>query len=147
MKQKTILILILLAALVVSGVIAADIGTKATVTVSATKATPTVTAAPTIAETVENLTIVKTGNTTISAGLSMKSTPVEKAILLSSITKSALAPVKFPYSIEDSNCTVVVEITKYRCTSEMCGYWVTATRGGKEVATNSPIWIYPPPYQ
>jgi membrane peptidoglycan carboxypeptidase len=29
----------------------------------------------------------------------------------------------------------------------ICGYWIEATRNGKEVYTNSPIWISPPPYE
>ncbi len=92
----------------------------------------------------ENITVVKSGSTAISAALAVKSTYPEKVALLSSATKTALSTVSYPYSVNDSSTSIT--IIKYRCTSEMCGYWVTATRGGQEVATNSPIWISPPPY-
>jgi hypothetical protein len=148
MRKTTSLILILLImALAVSGVIAADIGTKATATVSATKITATATPEPTAAETVENITVTKTGNTTIASALATKSTAAEKTAVLTAAASSALSAVKYPYSVETIDNTTLIEITKYRCTSEMCGYWITATRDGKEIATNSPIWISPPPYE
>jgi hypothetical protein len=98
-----------------------------------------------IVDIVENITVVKTGSTAISSALAVKNAYPEKVALLSSTTKAALSAVSYPYSITDT--TTSIAIIKYRCTSEMCGYWITATRGGKEVATNSPIWISPPPYE
>jgi hypothetical protein len=52
---------------------------------------------------------------------------------------------KYPYKISGTEIT----INKYKCDEKMgiCGYWIKATRNGKEVYTNSPIWISPPPYE
>ena len=127
---------ILLAMLVIAPVMAAGTVTKTTTApISEVK------------DIVENITVVKTGSTAISDSLATKGSVTEKATLLSSVTKTTLAFTKYPYIVGNSDNSGTIEITKYRCTSEMCGYWITATRGGKEVATNSPIWIYPPPYQ
>jgi len=51
------------------------------------------------------------------------------------------------YPIEISKMTTSFKIIKYRCDEKMqiCGYWIEAFRNGKTVATNSPIWISPPP--
>jgi len=134
--KHALVFLLLLAMLVVAPALAAGTVTKTTTAPVAE-----------VKDIIENITIVKSGSTTISDTLSIKGTTTEKAIFLSSMTKTALALTKYPYSVEDTDTSLAVEITKYRCTSEMCGYWITATRGGKEIATNSPVWIYPPPYQ
>lgn len=134
--MKHALVFILLAMLVAAPVMAAGTVTKTTTAPISE-----------IKDIVENITVVKTGSTAISDSLATKGTVSEKATLLSSVTKTALTLTKYPYSVEDTDISVVIEITKFRCTSEMCGYWITATRGGQEIATNSPIWIYPPPYQ
>ena len=53
------------------------------------------------------------------------------------------------YPIEISKMTTSFKIIKYRCDEKMqiCGYWIEAFRNGKTVATNSPIWISPPPIE
>jgi len=86
--------------------------------------------------------IIRQGSTAISDSLASKSAP-EKSSILSTATSTALKDVKYPYLVVGSEVTIL----KYRCTSEMCGYWVSCQRGGKEVKTNSPVWISPPPYQ
>jgi PKD repeat protein len=69
----------------------------------------------------------------------------EKSAILSTATDTALKAEKYPIDISKDSKTIVT-IEKYRCTSDICGYWITATRDGQEVATNSPVWISPPPY-
>ena len=54
----------------------------------------------------------------------------------------------YPYDVASpAESKTTFKILKIRCDEKMqiCGYWVYATRDGKEVATNSPIWISPPP--
>ena len=72
--------------------------------------------------------------------------PYEKSVILATTTDGTLKAEKYPLDISPDK-TTVIKIEKYRCTAEMCGYWISATRDGKEVATNSPVWISPPPYE
>lgn len=67
----------------------------------------------------------------------------EKATVLASETDKILAAEKYPYQIDKTEITII----KYRCTVDVCGYWISATRNGQEIQTNSPIWISPPPYE
>lgn len=99
--------------------------------------------------------IVYQGSTAIRDSLISKS-PTESAnAILSTATLTSLKDVQYPYDISTSkndgtkNIITIFKVQKYRCdkTTEMCGYWIGATRDGKEVQTNSPIWISPPPYQ
>lgn len=84
------------------------------------------------------------GSRAIADSLASKSAG-EKNSILSAATDTVLKDVKYPYTIEKTEITIL----KYRCDKDMqvCGYWITATRGGREVYTNSPIWISPPPYE
>lgn len=93
-------------------------------------------------ETEPTVKVVYEGGTAITDSLSTKSL-AEKPAILTAATKTALTIVKYPYTITGTEITIL----KYRCTSETCGYWISATRDGKEVATNSPVWISPPPYE
>jgi len=90
------------------------------------------------------IVVVKQGSTAITDSLSAKTAP-EKSTLLTTATDTALKDEKYPYLIAGSEVTIL----KYRCDSKMqsCGYWVSCQRGGKEVKTNSPVWISPPPYE
>jgi PKD repeat protein len=104
----------------------------------------------------ENTTVktVWTGATPINASFAAKAAekskpeldPYEKATILSTVTDTALKVEKYPLDISPDTKTVI-KIEKFRCTQEICGYWITATRDGKEIATNSPVWISPPPYE
>lgn len=82
------------------------------------------------------------GSRAITDSLASKSAG-DKNSILSSATSTALKDVKYPYQISGTEVT----IDKYKCTAEICGYWVSCTRDGREVYTNSPIWISPPPYE
>jgi len=86
--------------------------------------------------------IIREGSTAITDSLSAKSAP-EKTAILTTVTSAALKDVKYPYPVSGTEIT----IDNYKCNAEICGYWIHATRGGKEVYTNSPIWISPPPYE
>lgn len=106
----------------------------------------------------ENTTVkvVYEGNQTITAALVAAAAEkskteldtYEKAVVLAVETDKVLAVEKYPYVIEKTEITIL----KYRCTGEICGYWIEAYRTNEkgereEVATNSPIWISPPPYE
>jgi hypothetical protein len=84
------------------------------------------------------------GSRAITDSLASKSSG-EKNPILSAATETALKDVKYPYTISGTEITIL----KFRCDKDMqiCGYWISATRKGEEVATNSPIWISPPPYE
>lgn len=82
------------------------------------------------------------GATPIKDSLSAKSAG-EKASVLTSATKDVLKDVRYPYAVEGSELTIL----KSKCTDEICGYWVSCTRKGEEVYTDSPVWISPPPYE
>lgn len=87
--------------------------------------------------------IVYEGNTTLTTALSVKSA-AEKPAILANATNTALKAEKFPYTVTKSTTNITLD--KYRCEPEICWYWITATRDGKSVQTNSPIGISPPPY-
>ena len=73
--------------------------------------------------------------------------PYDKSVILSTVTDTALKAEKYPLDISPVLDTkTVIKIEKFRCQVDICGYWITATRDGKEIATNSPVWISPPPY-
>lgn len=57
-------------------------------------------------------------------------------------TRLNLLVQKYPFEISGTE----IKILKFRCDVGVCYYWISATRGGREVATNSPILIYNPPY-
>lgn len=90
--------------------------------------------------------VVYTGSTSIRDALSSKADVSEKADYLSLMTALSIKDVKYPYALPESDKTVVT-INGYKCLKYYCGYWITATRDGKEVKTDSPVWIYPAPYQ
>lgn len=108
---------------------------------------------------IPNFTVVYSGSTTIKDALATKSTDTERAAYLSGLAGEKLKPMKFPYFIADDKLTAsktVIAINGYRCNNgtppmgepaNMCGYWIAATKDKKVVATNSPVWIYPAPYQ
>lgn len=98
--------------------------------------------------------IIYQGSTAIRDTISSKANDGANAEL-STATSTALKDVKYPYDIsasktEDTKTVITtLKIQKFRCDKGMqiCGYWIEATRDGKEVQTNSPIWISPPPYE
>ena len=77
--------------------------------------------------------------------------PYAKAVALANATDKDLKPVKFPFTYKIKNSEI--QFDKYRCdlSQGLCGYWITAYRidaqGRHTVATNSPVWISPPPFE
>jgi hypothetical protein len=88
------------------------------------------------------ITIIQ-GKSDITDALTAKT--LSKESVLKQATSEALKDVKYPYFVSDSEVT----IKSFKCDekTQICGYWVSCTRTGKEVYTNSPIWISPPPYE
>jgi hypothetical protein len=84
------------------------------------------------------------GSKPITDSLTSKSY-TDKTLTLKAATDTVMSKASYPYEISKS--TTSFKILKYRCDNKMqiCGYWIEATRSGKTVATNSPIWISPPP--
>ena len=105
----------------------------------------------------ENTTtkVVYEGDKIISSVLTAKAaeqsktelTTYEKAVVLAQETDKTISAEKFPLDISPKEPEKSVVIEKYRCKEELCGYWISCLRDGKEVSTNSPIWISPPPYE
>ena len=83
------------------------------------------------------------GSRAITDSIASKSPTASEEAILTVATKAVLKDVKYPYLVAGSEVTIL----KSKCTDEICGYWVSCTRGGKEVYTNSPVWISPPPYE
>lgn len=90
---------------------------------------------------VERITITKiSGLTPVSSLMASKATVLEKESVLTTATKNTLALRKYPYTIATET-----KVLKFRCDATACWYWIAATRGGKEVRTNSPVILYNPP--
>jgi PKD repeat protein len=90
------------------------------------------------------------GSSNLTTAITGK-TPYEKSVILADKTDKELKPVKFPFTYKIKNSEIQFE--KYRCDipKGLCGYWITAYRiiDGQRVsvATNSPVWISPPPFE
>lgn len=77
----------------------------------------------------------------------------EDAKLTGENIKPVMESVRYPHTfnriINTTNATVTTNITivkaRYDINTTTMWYWVNATRDGQEVATDSPIWIYPAP--
>jgi hypothetical protein len=68
-------------------------------------------------------------------------------IILKEETDKIMSTQKYPYSIISG--TTEIKVIKYKCDTKngICGYWIEVTRDRKEIYTDSPIWISPPPYE
>lgn len=93
--------------------------------------------------------IVYEGLTPIKDSLASPSKTSSDAVILKTATESVMSEVSYPYNVTKEETKTTFRIVKYRCDEKMgiCGYWIEAWRDGKEVATNSPIWFFNPPYQ
>jgi hypothetical protein len=80
------------------------------------------------------ISVVFTGDSPIKTAIVAKTLTTEDVI--KSETETVMKDEKYPVVISSS-----VSIDKYRCEKEKCAYWITANRGGKEVAVNNPIWL------
>jgi hypothetical protein len=88
------------------------------------------------------------GATPIKASLATKAPSVSEATVLKAATKIEMEKIAYPYDVRASEeSATTFKIIKFRCDEklQLCGYWIEATRNGQQVATNSPIWISPPP--
>lgn len=79
---------------------------------------------------------------------------IEDAAVIGEEVKPIMEVVQYPYTfakteVVNSTETVTTNITiqklRYDENTTTMWYWVNATRNGKEIATDSPIWIYPAP--
>lgn len=80
------------------------------------------------------INVVFTGDTPLSSLLTSKD--ANRETILKTATVDTFTLEKYPLAI-----STTVTIDKFRCEKEKCAYWITATRGGKEVAVNNPIWL------
>ena len=89
--------------------------------------------------------VIYVGPTPIKDAIDAKAT--DKLSILKTETDKVMKKQEYPYAIGEGKTEI--RILKYKCDDKMgiCGYWISATRDGKEVYTNSPIWISPPPYE
>jgi hypothetical protein len=86
--------------------------------------------------------VAYTGNRDVSALLG---TSLYPALTLATESKKNLDLMTFPYNITSG--LTQTKIQKYRCTADICWYWIQSYRDGQEIATNSPIGISPPPFE
>ena len=80
------------------------------------------------------ISIVFTGESPIKTAIAAKT--LTTADVIKSETETVMKDEKYPLVVSSS-----VSIDKYRCEKEKCAYWITANRGGKELAVNNPIWL------
>jgi hypothetical protein len=153
--KKWMVILIIIAVLIPAVFAMIPLEPKETITKEPTKPTPTPTETPLPEPKEIPVRIAYEGNTSIKNAIAAKSQLESANVILSTATKTALKDVVYPYNLtsskteETKTIETVFKIQKYRCDekTEICGYWIEAWRDGKEVKTNSPIWISPPPYE
>ena len=81
--------------------------------------------------------VVYTGSTAIKAALAANTQPAADIIKVA--VETELTKESFPLYLKATNTDFTID--KYRCTVEKCAYWITASRGGKTVAINNPIWL------
>jgi hypothetical protein len=129
MKRLAALLILICLIMSMGSIIKGEI-TKATV--SPTLTLPPVTP-PTFEPIEPKLEITYQGATPLSASLAAKA---DKRTLLRTATVTAMAAEKYPLVVSST-----VTIDRYRCDDEKCGYWITASRGGRPVAVNNPIWL------
>lgn len=91
------------------------------------------------------IVVVWQGTTPIQNTLATKTTYAEKESVLKEETNKTMAKEVYPYSVVKTTATTDVQIQKYRCKSDTCWYWISATRNGQEVAIDNPVGISPPP--
>jgi hypothetical protein len=96
---------------------------------------------------ITTITVIQ-GKSDITDSIASKSVGAKNSIL-SAATKSALKDVKYPYIISGTEVTILKSKCGnfYNDGNQICGYWISCTRKGEEIATNSPILISPPPYE
>ena len=90
---------------------------------------------------------VWSGATPIKDSLTAKSVSQQVSILKTA-TDTEMKKLAYPYEVRPpAESKTTFKIIKFRCDEKMqiCGYWLEAFRDGKTVATNSPVWISPPP--
>lgn len=81
--------------------------------------------------------VVYTGSTAIKAALAAKTVPA--ADVLKAAVETELTKESFPFSLKTTSTDFTID--KYRCEKEKCAYWITASRSGKPVAVNNPVWL------
>jgi len=86
-----------------------------------------------------------TGATTIKDVLTTKATQGEKEAVLKVETDNLFKLESYPLTLDTKAVEKTLKIDKYKCKSDTCWYWITATRGGYEVAIDNPVGISPPP--
>jgi hypothetical protein len=89
------------------------------------------------------------GATPITDSLASKMTSADQAYTVAKASETVMKSLVYPLKVE-MPVKPLTDITIVKCRYDAkintMGYWIEATRGGKEVAVNNPIWIYPSPY-
>ena len=91
------------------------------------------------------MTTVYSGATPIKSILTTKATQGEKEAVLKVETDNLFKVESYPLTLDTKSVETTLKIDKYKCKSDTCWYWITATRGGAEVAIDNPVGISPPP--
>jgi hypothetical protein len=87
--------------------------------------------------------IVYQGAIPITSALTAKSTS-EKIVIIGKESEKEMLKISYPYQIEKTEIRIIK--TRYDEKMQTMGYWIEASRGGREVQVNNPIWIIPHPY-
>ena len=89
--------------------------------------------------------IVFDGATPIQNELVFKVNYAEKESYTKQEINKIMIKEPYPYTVTKNSAKTDIQIEKFKCKSDTCWYWITATRGGQEVAIDNPIGIVPPP--
>ena len=85
--------------------------------------------------------IVYDGPTPIKDVLNTKTGAPEKSQAIATEIYKSIKETKLPYTFKDGKTEVTIKKIELVEKDAKVGYWITATRDGKEVLTHSPIWI------
>jgi hypothetical protein len=89
------------------------------------------------------ISIIVQGNTPITANISAKTTISEKESLVAYEINTNLSKVKFPLTFSpDKNTSITIKKIAYDTDYALNGYYISATRDGKDIAVHSPIWVH-----
>jgi hypothetical protein len=91
------------------------------------------------------MTTAYSGATPIKAILTTKATTGEKEAVLKLETDKVMALEVYPLALDTKAVEKTLVVEKFKCKSDTCWYWITATRNGYEVAIDNPVGISPPP--
>jgi hypothetical protein len=89
-----------------------------------------------------NVTTMRSGLSPINDKITIASTTASKSAVIADEMYKILSDAKYPLTYVDSyGQTITIKEAVYDKINSRWGVYLSATRGGKEVATHSPLWV------